>query len=386
MSSNQRVQNIIAPLYTSPCLTSPDLEDDEICVFTDLNFAQGRGISVVTSPKRANVITSKRAFRDPESTRGVNQDLARTIPAVYEIKELPGKGLGVLATRLIRRGELIMANTASVMADFKSEEGLSEVEFRAMVSAGTESLPAVHRNAVMRLSIHDANTLTDAEIARKVMAINAYEVDDPRDDVADPVKFLTIFPEIYQFMISRINHACRPNTAYFFDWETMAQYVYAVVDIPPGEELSVTYIDGIVSREERLEKLHSSWGFECSCAQCTLESPQVRASDARIKQINALVGELESPEPGSPANPGMAELLISLYKQEKLWGSLYEGYTFAAIEYNRVGDPWRAMKNARLAIEHGIPVGGENLTDVVDMRSLVENPWEHWSWKENLAA
>jgi hypothetical protein len=273
-----------------------------------------------------------------------------------------------------------MANTASVMADLKSEEGLSEAKFRVMVSTGTESLPAAHRNAVMRLSIHDANTLTDAEIARKVMAINAYLVDDPRDDVADPVKFFTIFPEL-----SRINHACRPNTAYFFDWETMTQYVYAVVDIPPGEELSVTYIDGMMSREERLEKLHESWGFECSCAQCALELPQVRASDARIKQINALVGELESPEPGSPANPGMAELLLSLYKQEKLWGSLYHGYTFAAIEYNGVGDPWRAMKNARLAIEHGIPVGGENLTDVVEMQSLAENPWEHWSWKENLA-
>ncbi|KAJ7730529.1 hypothetical protein B0H16DRAFT_1329854 [Mycena metata] len=362
--------------YTSPCFTSPDLEDDEICVFTDLNFAQGRGISVVTSPKRANVITSKRAFRDPEFTRGVNQDLVRTIPAVYEIKELPGKGLGVLATRLIRRGELIMANTASVMADVKSEEGLSEAKFQAMVSAAAESLPAAHRNAVMRLSIHNANTLTDAEIASKVMAINAYSVDDPRDDVADPVKFSTIFPEL-----SRINHACRPNTAYFFDWETMAQYVYAVVDIPPGEELSVTYIDGIVSREERLEKLHVTWGFECSCAQCTLESPQARASDTRIKQIKALVDRLESPGRG---NPGMAELLISLYKQEKLWGSLYEGYTFAAIEYNRVDDPWRAMKNAQLAIEHGIPVGGENLTDVVEMRSLAENPWEHWSW--NLAA
>lgn len=76
----------------------------------------------------------------------------------------------------------------------------------------------------------------------------------------------------------------------------------------------------------------------------------------------------------------MAELLISLYQQERLWQMLYEAYTFAALEYNGVGEPWTATKYARLAVQHGLAGGGPNDSDVREMTALARNPWEHWSW------
>ena len=40
-----------------------------------------------------------------------------------------------------------------------------------------------------------------------------------------------------------MNHDCGANSAYYFDPQTMAQRVYAVRDIMPGEELTVSYTE-----------------------------------------------------------------------------------------------------------------------------------------------
>lgn len=41
--------------------------------------------------------------------------------------------------------------------------------------------------------------------------------------------------------VSRLNHACRPNSEYFFDDATLSQNVFAARDLSAGEELTVTY-------------------------------------------------------------------------------------------------------------------------------------------------
>ncbi len=97
-------------------------------------------------------------------------------------------------------------------------------------------------------------------------------------------------------------------------------------------------------------------------------------------QINELLSEFKSYKAESRATPDMAELLISLYQQENLWGMMYEAFTHAALEYNGAGEPWMATKYAQLAGGIGIPAVGEDHSDVVEMESLAEDPWSHWSW------
>ncbi len=49
--------------------------------------------------------------------------------------------------------------------------------------------------------------------------------------------------------VSRMNHGCQPNCAYFFDPATLTQNVYAVIDIMPGEELTLGYIEYVGAGE-----------------------------------------------------------------------------------------------------------------------------------------
>ena len=361
--------------YSTPCAKGSS-SNYTMCVFSDSAFAEGRGISFVATVDRANFVASLPAFRDPEITLGINQDLVRTKPAQYEVREFPGKGKGLVASQHIRRGDLIMANTASLMIDYRSFEELATAEYRTLQAAAIEHLPKPHKEAVMQLSTHvDAKDLTAMEIIDRVTSTNGFDIEPHVEDEEQEHGFFALFPEI-----SRMNHDCRPNADYYFDYDTMTQYIHAVRDISAGEELTLSYINPVMSRRDRIRRLKQTWGFDCACRLCTQDRPRTGASDSRINQIDALVKELRSYKPESQATPEMAELLISLYQQENLWGMMYEAYTYAALEYNGAGQPWTAIKYARLAIEHGIPAIGENHDDVIAMETVAEDPSQHWSW------
>lgn len=122
------------------------------------------------------------------------------------------------------------------------------------------------------------------------------------------------------------------------------------------------------------------WGFKCGCSLCKQRSEQAAASDERIRQIKRIRRQLENYEASSSATPQMADLMVSLYEQERLSGSIYEAYTFAAIEWNGAGEPWQAVRYARLAIEAGLASAGPKDRDVKEMIRLADNPWAHWSW------
>jgi len=148
----------------------------------------------------------------------------------------------------------------------------------------------------------------------------------------------------------------------------------------PGEELTISYIDPAQTRADRLAALHQSWGFNCSCSLCTQPLPQAGASDARIEQTIELREELEDYSAESQATPAMVELYVSLFEQERLYGPIAEAYTFAAIEYNGVGDLYLAQKYARLAVEAGILYAGLRDKDVQSMEKMLVDPTAHWSW------
>ncbi|KAL2200994.1 hypothetical protein P885DRAFT_65297 [Corynascus similis CBS 632.67] len=409
---------------SSPCLRGRHAEQP-ICVFTDTTFAEGRGISLVTTPTRADYLASKPSFADPKTVHGINQDLNRTVPASYEMRHIPGKGMGLIATSHIHRGDLIMANTPSLMIDYRAFNELTKPQYMFLQAAAVAHLPPAHAAHLLALSAHvtDTSHLTREELVDKISATNGFDIDPDDEDPDQHHSFFVLFPEI-----ARMNHDCRPNAEYRWEGsaeQRLAQSVRAARDISPGEEITLSYIDPLLSggRAARVARLRRNWGFECACPLCTLE-PAARAdeSDRRIAQIADIKGELavwevedsdnnddddDDGEEGElqkggqevkeregkvlgtkgrtgKACPALAELLIALYELERLWGMMHEAYMLAALEYSGVGDAWTAIKYARLGLEYGFPMLGERDEDVQDMMELAEDPWRHWSWKRRV--
>ncbi|CAK7215589.1 SET domain-containing protein 5 [Sporothrix curviconia] len=364
---------------TTPCYSN-GTEGTEFCVYTSKSFADNHGITIMTSPDRAARFARIPAFADPSTVRGVNRDIVYEtehgrredqVPLSYRVEAMPGKGYGVVATKHLRRGDLIMSTTASVVIDYALFDSVPEDEVMRMQTAAIDSLPALHHTRFMNLSTHDAAEGHE-QIVAKILSTNAFDIEavDGED-----YGYFVVFPEI-----SRLNHDCRPNADYHFDYDTLTQHIHAVRAIAAGEEITVSYMDLIKTRKQRLDKLKATWGFSCSCSLCTQNRHLARASDARIKQILDLRDEFRDYTSASRATPEMAELFISLYEQERLDAMLYEAYSYAAIEWNGAGEPWRAVKYARLAIETGLMSVGAHDEDVIEMRRLAADPWKHWSW------
>ncbi|KAL2156435.1 hypothetical protein VTH82DRAFT_1180, partial [Thermothelomyces myriococcoides] len=169
--------------HSSPCLQGRDAEHP-ICVFTDTAFAGGRGISLVTTPQRARYFASKPAFTRPGTVDNINQDLNQTVPAKYEMRHIPGKGMGLIATSHIRRGDLIMANTPSLMTDYRAFSELSKSEYTSLQAAAVSQLPAFHANRILTLSAHvtDTSHLTREELIDKIAATNSFDIEPDDDD------------------------------------------------------------------------------------------------------------------------------------------------------------------------------------------------------------
>lgn len=161
----------------------------------------------------------------------------------------------------------------------------------------------------------------------------------------------------------------------------------AVRDIAPGEELSVSYIDLLLPRAQRQERLHD-WGFECSCALCRLDDAASAAADKRIDDILELRARLDAKDaPGVTANTGI-ELAI-LYEDEHL--DTYVGqqaYTRAALNCALFAEEACAVAFAHKAMAALVVEVGEDsgAGDLESMWRLAANPQAHWAWGLRLKA
>jgi hypothetical protein len=294
----------------------------------------------------------------------------------FEVKEIRSHGMGVVSNQSIFRGERIMNHGPILFIHDAIWETFAEEDYVPLLYTAVTRLPSATRDLFMNLAGQGKGDPIDDILDTNSFNVNLFGIND-----SSPTSYSILIPEV-----ARLNHNCRPNTAYHFTAETLTQTVLALRSIPPGEELTISYIPQLQPQKDRRALLHKSWGFHCDCSLCLTPSFLSAASDSRIHRANELKAELLDYTSLSKATPGMAELLISLYEQEQLWGPIYEAHQLAATEFNGVGDVWGAEKYARLGLEAALVYRGPGHVDVKALELFLEGPREHWSWmlrKEN---
>ena len=75
-----------------------------------------------------------------------------------------------------------------------------------------------------------------------------------------------------------VNHSCDPNCLYYFDFEDGTMKYRAVRGIAAGEEVTVAYIDTVMSTTARGLALLSTKHFRCACARCQANQVAVQRS------------------------------------------------------------------------------------------------------------
>ncbi|ODN86320.1 hypothetical protein L198_07339 [Cryptococcus wingfieldii CBS 7118] len=244
-------------------------------------------------------------------------DVPNRMSSACRVAFFPRKGRGVIATRSIAPGEVIMVSKAIAPSNAKLDapnvyvncfdaESQSHVPhltymwvYRMLhkiyddpsllnVLGGFSSdsnpspadlpVPEEDEDARLKLLFAPVAPSLSLDAFRQIVKTNCYagrsvpargagveEIMDERLSVAkdrDPVMFLHGMP-------SMMNHSCWPNMTECWYGDIMV--VRASKSITSGEELTMSYVQNNPSFPSRLSSL-SSWDFTCSCILCRTDS------------------------------------------------------------------------------------------------------------------
>lgn len=142
------------------------------------------------SPERADFIASLPSFTNEHVLRPENKDYdPESTP--YKFVHVPGKDMGVVATRPIYRGEHLMSHTPAVMIDYGAFDDLSESERMRLLTEAVDQLPSSLRTKYLDLSTHDGAS-NHVEKVHKILKTNGFDVDvlDDREQGLN-----VVFPE-----------------------------------------------------------------------------------------------------------------------------------------------------------------------------------------------
>ena len=221
-----------------------------------------------------------------------------------DIRALPGKGLGVVATKTFSRGERLLCEAPLVSWEsVPDSSGQTNWEHLERLVAG---LDAPSWRAFYGLCDKHSGD-KHGKTAQGIWNSNAFPAVDVFGGDAAPIDG-AVRSAVYR-ICSRFNHACCPNS--FAAWSAAhgAQTVHALRNIACGEEVTVAYVGGAEAgiRAARQTILLDKYQFACSCDACSLHGGALEASEARQSRLQAIHRSL----PSSP------ETLVELVEEHE---------------------------------------------------------------------
>ncbi len=128
------------------------------CLYTDSLFAGGQGVSLITTPHTAADTLGADALEDRPYHGGSRKRSYLPGPVVnaegpaYSIEQTPGKGLGVVAKRKIRQGEIIMLDFAALIVGKMFLEDTEPRLRRRVLKRGIAQLPESTQEKIFALA------------------------------------------------------------------------------------------------------------------------------------------------------------------------------------------------------------------------------------------
>lgn len=155
--------------HVPECLPSRNTTE-EYCVYTSASFANGRGISIVTTPIQAAELVKLPVFTQPS-------DLALALAnnnddPLYEAQESPGRGIGLIAKKTLHKGDLIFRETPSILQHRTTFDVLQQNDISALQNVAAQRLPETLRKSVLDLCGHFGG-----DHVGDVMNTNAFRVE-----------------------------------------------------------------------------------------------------------------------------------------------------------------------------------------------------------------
>eukprot|EP00927_Polykrikos_kofoidii_P038706 TRINITY_DN33118_c0_g1_i1.p1 TRINITY_DN33118_c0_g1~~TRINITY_DN33118_c0_g1_i1.p1 ORF type:complete len:405 (+),score=58.63 TRINITY_DN33118_c0_g1_i1:167-1381(+) len=330
----------------------------------------------------------------PALTARSTKNPAQTTAAPYKCVAVPGKGMGMVATRDIKYGELILeekpvmtiaGHSRAMMASLRGDNSVFEKAFGKLSSSDQERVLRLHDRDVDTtkkpggpgLMFPVANqSAEEARVGQKQKSVagifrtNCLQAGVDSDDA------------VLCCEISRFNHSCTQNVSHAF--AAPYERVYAVRNIEKGEELCTCYCDPTATTQERQQRLKLVYGFDCACSTCMLPPAEREKSDRRRQKYVHLDGRIaEVGGRDQRQGLGMVREVFELMKEEGLalpalvLRHAYDAYQLTCALGNSVmAKRWIKQAYDACVVENG-PDHEKSLTYL----QYVKNPKSHANWR-----
>lgn len=297
------------------CIEKPGWE---FCAHTTKKF-RGHGLSIIANPTAAKAASE--AFEPARKAPHYSPD------SIVEVRDIPGKGKGLVAKRRIKKGRIIMLDSPALVVSSKLPLLASSSEGLQLLSTAVEALPKADRDRVYALDKSMGGAGVD-----DILKTNSFACQYHDGGVGEG--YMCLFPSV-----SRINHACRPNAYARFAPRTLLMEIKALRDIAPGEEISISY--GTINKlhAERQKLYKEGWSFTCTCDMCTADSYAIAGSDQRRTRFSQLREKLNA----VTAETYDAQQIIA-WEKEVIELSDKEGYeVLIAEEFERMAYVYQGL-------------------------------------------
>ena len=274
------------------------------------------------------------------------------MPNLYTIQAIDGKGLGILADQEIKAGVRIL--TDEVLFSIADSTANESIENR--ISASFEYLSTSQKQEFETL--HCPNIPTNSiwtPLVRRYMA-NAFEM---------AIGTSGIF-----LIASRINHSCCPNACFTWNSNLGQLTVHAMVDIPIGEEITLSYELPFLTLQQRQTRHFEHYGFICDCPACRRASRGDDHGEMRRQRRGVLYSTLQQYEDESSnaeERSVMTLELIRLATEERLDGQFLPSmYQRVSMLYEDQGNIMMALRYVVLELEGQTRLLGVNHSTTIN--------------------
>ena len=304
------------------------------------------------SQKRDGAGYLERAMPTVHATRDVASNVSfGTKKHCYECTPIPGKGLGIIATRDIGYGELILQEQP-LLNDTLGES--LETQFNKLSYTDQEkvmSLYNAHTGCGELEGIIKSNRFTaDEDNSGSVMCIEA----------------------------SRFNHSCLPNVLHRFS--KPFERVFAIRDIKKGEELCTSYIQSDImmkTTKERRKFLFVVWKFECMCELCDTNDKDWQQRIARYRgRYQEIDAKIENPFLNYKERMAMVREIFEVMEKGKMMCPplicMHAGDGFQLAVACK--DRRKAVKYAKQGYEASLIANGDYSPETQHMLKRIKNP------------
>ncbi|KAF7357580.1 SET domain-containing protein [Mycena sanguinolenta] len=272
------------------------------------------------------------------NTPGFPQPLVHPATPAFRLDTVPGKGMGLFSTRDLKMGDLILSERPLIVSTRATRvKGIPNQAREMFIQHSMDMFEkccalAVDRmrpeNKAAFMALANSHTKDGSGQCVGIMRTNGVGIDGLLPDE-------TNLPST----------TCCPNTDVHFDVPSFSYRLYAVRDIPAGEELTFSYVDIEKPTAER-QKVLKPYGFVCTCSACTDPSSDARRATFEPSMKNLIKwGMYERTLPSDWMIKKSLQQLVLLTAEKMQQHEKYSEATRAIMEaYICLGDAVNASK------------------------------------------